>query len=70
MVDALMHSCDVYYYDLAMKVGIDRISAMAIRLGLGSTLLDALPGERAGLVPTRGLEALPRSASAGSGARP
>ena len=53
MVDALMHSCDVYYYDLAMKVGIDRISAMAIRLGLGSTLLDALPGERAGLVPTR-----------------
>jgi penicillin-binding protein 2 len=32
---SLKRSCDVYYYDLALKVGINRISAMANRLGLG-----------------------------------
>ena len=32
---SLKKSCDVYYYDLALKVGIDKISAMANRLGLG-----------------------------------
>lgn len=32
---SLKRSCDVYYYDLAIKVGINRISAMAKRFGLG-----------------------------------
>ena len=32
---SLRESCDVYYYDLALKVGIDRISEMSLRLGLG-----------------------------------
>ncbi len=32
---SLKGSCDVYYYDLAIKVGIEKISAMARRLGLG-----------------------------------
>ncbi|APG47975.1 penicillin-binding protein 2 [Phaeobacter porticola] len=32
---SLKSSCDVYYYDLAIKVGIDKISAMAKRFGLG-----------------------------------
>ena len=53
MVGAIKQSCDVYFYDLAKKAGIDRISEMAMRLGLGSKLLNELPGERAGLVPTR-----------------
>ena len=53
MVGAIKHSCDIYFYDLAKKVGIDKISAMATRLGLGEKLLNELPGERAGLVPTR-----------------
>jgi penicillin-binding protein 2 len=38
MVDAigsLEHSCDVYYYELAQRVGIDRIAAMARRMGIG-----------------------------------
>ena len=33
--DSLKQSCDVYYYDLAVKVGIEKISAMAQQLGLG-----------------------------------
>ena len=32
---SLMESCDVYYYDIAQKVGIDKIAEMGRRLGLG-----------------------------------
>lgn len=32
---SLKGSCDIYYYDLALKVGIDRISEMAQQLGIG-----------------------------------
>ncbi|MBK4214583.1 penicillin-binding protein 2 [Paracoccus caeni] len=34
-INSLSHSCDVYYYELAQKVGIDRIAAMARKLGVG-----------------------------------
>ncbi|MDG1339706.1 MAG: penicillin-binding protein 2 [Paracoccaceae bacterium] len=33
--ESLKQSCDVYYYDIAQRVGIDKISEMAKRLGLG-----------------------------------
>ncbi|MFK7752608.1 MAG: penicillin-binding protein 2 [Sedimentitalea sp.] len=33
--NSLKQSCDVYYYDLAVKVGQDKISAMAKRFGIG-----------------------------------
>ena len=35
VVHSLEQSCDVFYYDLAQRVGIDRIAAMARRLGIG-----------------------------------
>jgi penicillin-binding protein 2 len=53
LVDALAQSCDVYFYDLARRLGVDAIAAMARRFGLGHTLGIDLPGERAGLVPDR-----------------
>jgi penicillin-binding protein 2 len=53
MVQGLQQSCDVYFYDVARKVGIDRIAAMARRFGFGEALGIDLPGERDGLVPTR-----------------
>ncbi len=34
-IQSLEHSCDVYYYELAQRVGIDRIAVMARKLGLG-----------------------------------
>lgn len=49
----LQQSCDVYFYELARRVGIDRIAKMARRFGLGSTLGLDIPGEYAGLVPSR-----------------
>lgn len=49
----IKHSCDVYFYELAKKVGIDAISDMAFRFGLGNLVGLDLPGERPGVVPTR-----------------
>ena len=53
MYKATQQSCDVYYYELSKRVGIDRMTAMAKRFGLGSTVGIDLPGERPGLIPTR-----------------
>ena len=50
---AIKQSCDVYFYEMAKRVGIYRIAAMARRFGLGVPLDIEIPGTRAGLVPTR-----------------
>jgi penicillin-binding protein 2 len=50
--EALSQSCDVYFYDLARRVGVDGIATMAKRFGLGDTLGLDIPGEQPGLVPT------------------
>ncbi|WP_428483428.1 penicillin-binding protein 2 [Rhodopila sp.] len=49
----LKHSCDVYFYEVARRTGIDPIAAMANRFGLGVELALDLPGQRPGLIPTR-----------------
>jgi penicillin-binding protein 2 len=46
-------SCDVYFYELAKRCGMNRIAAMARRLGFGQRTGIDLPNERAGLIPTR-----------------
>ena len=53
MIGAHQHSCDVYFYDIAKRVGVDRIAEMANRLGLGSKTGIELPSEKGGLIPTR-----------------
>ena len=53
MIDAMRESCDVYFYELALKLGVDRIAETARKLGLGETLDLELPGEKNGLIPTR-----------------
>ena len=49
---ALQVSCDVFFYQVALMVGIDRMAEMASRLGLGVDLGADLPNVSAGLVPT------------------
>ena len=49
----IVQSCDVYFYEVSRRVGIDRIAAMAKRFGLGESLDLDIPGSRPGLVPTR-----------------
>jgi penicillin-binding protein 2 len=53
MLKGIYRSCDVYFYDVAKRIGIDRISDMAKRFGFGEKLKLGLPGEQPGLVPTR-----------------
>ncbi len=49
---SLMESCDVFYYDLAERVGIEKIAAMARKLGLGQRY--ELPqAVHSGLMPSR-----------------
>ncbi len=50
---AIVESCDVFFYEVAKRTGIDRIAAMAERLGFGRPSGIDLPGEGGGLVPTR-----------------
>ena len=49
----IKNSCDVYFYETARRVGIDRIAAMSRRFGLGTELEIDLPGARPGFMPTR-----------------
>ncbi len=49
----LKHSCDVFFFELARRVGIDRLAAMANRFGIGVDLDIELPGARKGLMPTK-----------------
>lgn len=50
---SLRESCDVYYYDLALKVGIEKISEMARRLGLGVAFDVPMSSVKAGVAPTK-----------------
>lgn len=53
LVKSLRESCDVYYYDIAQRVGIEKISAMARRLGLGERHDVPLSAVAQGLIPTK-----------------
>ena len=53
MIRAIQHSCDVFFYDISRKVGIDNIAAMARQFGLGEPVGIDLNGEKGGVIPTR-----------------
>jgi len=48
---AIRDSCDVYFYHLGQRLGIDRIARYARMFGLGSLTGIEIGGEKAGLVP-------------------
>jgi len=50
---SLRESCDVYYYELALKTGIDNISAMANKLGVGVHYELPMTSVAKGLAPTK-----------------
>ena len=53
VVEALQHSCDIFFYEVAQKVGIERIAAMARRFGLGSPTALNFDDEKAGIIPDK-----------------
>ncbi|MBE0598481.1 MAG: penicillin-binding protein 2 [Desulfuromonadales bacterium] len=53
MKKALKESCDVWFYQVGLELGIDRIAQTARDLGMGEILGLSLEGEKGGLIPDR-----------------
>ena len=51
LYSAIQHSCNIYFYQLGKRIGIEEIARYARMLGMGSPTHIDLPGEKAGLVP-------------------
>ena len=51
--DALVQSCDVYFYTLGYRLGINNLAKYATKLGLGELTGIVLKGEKSGLVPSK-----------------
>jgi penicillin-binding protein 2 len=49
---AIVSSCDVYFYQMGLRLGVDRLAKYANLLGLGHKTGVPLPGEKGGLIPT------------------
>ncbi len=52
MRSAIQRSCDVYFYEVARLLGVDRLSETAKKFGLGKKVLDGFIEERPGVVPS------------------
>lgn len=50
--EALMYSCDVYFYQVAQEIGVEKILEVAQRLGFGEETSLMLTGEKNGLLPS------------------
>lgn len=53
VVDALAESCDTFFYNIAVDIGIDKLAYYAGKMGLGHKLGFELTEERPGLMPTK-----------------
>lgn len=51
--DAIKYSCDIYFYEGALKVGIDKIAPTLLKMGFGSKTGVDLPNEFIGIMPHR-----------------
>ena len=51
--NAIKQSCDTYFYEVARRLGVDRLNLTAKKFGLGNKVLDGIfPNEKVGLVPS------------------
>ncbi|WHZ26200.1 MAG: Peptidoglycan D,D-transpeptidase MrdA [Nitrospira sp.] len=50
--NALVHSCDVYFYTIGQRMGIDVMAEFGKDFGLGKATGVELPSERAGIIPS------------------
>ena len=49
--DGIKQSCDIYFYEVARRLGIDRLSITSKKFGFGKKTLNILNEEKEGLVP-------------------
>lgn len=55
--NALVYSCNLYFYKLGLDIGIDALAKMCLNLGLGEYTNIDLPGEAKGIRPSPELKA-------------
>ncbi|MDB3884026.1 penicillin-binding protein 2 [Porticoccaceae bacterium] len=53
LAEAIIESCDVFFYKMGIKTGIDALSSQSAMFGLGTKTGIDLPGEASGIMPTR-----------------
>ena len=53
MSEAIKVSCDVYFYQIARKIGINKIAEVCNRFGLGKEVFDIFYEETKGVVPNK-----------------
>ncbi len=53
IIDGIKESCDVFFYELAKKLGIDRIAEVAEDFGLGQIYDFELANQKKGIVPSK-----------------
>lgn len=51
VVEAIKNSCDIFFYETALKLGIEKIAEMSRRLGLGTTYELGLENQKEGVIP-------------------
>ncbi len=53
LVEAIKNSCDIYFYETALELGIEKIAAMSRRLGLGQVYDLGLENQKSGVIPDK-----------------
>lgn len=52
LIDAIIHSCDVYFYQLGLQVGVGAITTQAKKVGFGTSIEIDIPGGVSGFMPS------------------
>ncbi len=53
VIEAIKNSCDIFFYETALKLGIEKIAQMSRRLGLGKTYELGLENQKEGVIPDK-----------------
>ena len=53
VTDAIKQSCDVFFYEISKKLGIDKIAEVAKDFGLGQSYDISMPNQKKGIVPNK-----------------
>jgi penicillin-binding protein 2 len=53
LLKAIQKSCDIYFWNLAQRIGLDRISELARQFGLGAPTNLGINGDSGGRIPTK-----------------
>ncbi|MFD2229326.1 penicillin-binding protein 2 [Alkalimarinus sediminis] len=54
LYDSIVESCDTFFYDMAFKLGVDRMSLYLEKFGIGSRTAIDIDEDRKGILPSRG----------------